>query len=85
MFFSASSKARKVSISPNTEAVSASGKEGGAAPIRRYRHNGEAQNFRHVVFDDFVLPEETERHPPAGDARHVRAQGRDRPDTVEKP
>ena len=40
------------------EAVSARGKEGGVAPIRRYRHNGETQWFRHVVFDDFVLPDE---------------------------
>ena len=43
-----------------TQAVSALGKEGGSAPIRRYRHNGETQTFRSIVFDDFVLPEETE-------------------------
>ena len=43
-----------------TEAISARGKEGAAAPIRRYRHNGEVQYFRHVVFDDFVFAEEDE-------------------------
>ena len=34
-------------------------KEGASPPIRRYRRRGEHQVFTHVVFDDFVLPEET--------------------------
>jgi hypothetical protein len=43
-----------------TEPASARGREGAAAPIRRYWHNGETQSFREVMFDDFVLGEETE-------------------------
>ena len=35
-------------------------KEGASPPLRRYRRSGETQQFHHVVFDDFVLPEETE-------------------------
>jgi len=35
-------------------------KEGAAAPLRRYSHNGETQSFTQVVFDDLVLSEETE-------------------------
>jgi hypothetical protein len=32
---------------------------GGAAPLRRFARDGETQQFEHVVFDDFVLPEES--------------------------
>ena len=32
---------------------------GGAAPLRRFGRDGETQAFESVVFDDFVLPEET--------------------------
>jgi hypothetical protein len=32
---------------------------GGAAPIRRFNRDGETQAMDHVVFDDFVLAEET--------------------------
>jgi hypothetical protein len=40
--------------------LSARLKDGAAAPLRRYRTSGETQQFQHVVFDDLVLPEETE-------------------------
>lgn len=40
--------------------VSSLVKEGAAAPLRRYRANGETQQFRHVLFDDLVLPEAAE-------------------------
>ena len=43
-----------------TEPASARGKEGAEAPIRRYWHDGETQNFREVMYDDFVLGEETD-------------------------
>jgi hypothetical protein len=35
-------------------------KEGAAAALRRYRRNGETQSLNQVVFDDFVLGEETQ-------------------------
>jgi len=36
--------------------VSALTKEGATAPMRRYRANGETQEFQYVLFDDLVLP-----------------------------
>ena len=43
-----------------SEPLSTREKEGAAAPLRRYRQNGETQSFQQVVFDDFVLDDETE-------------------------
>jgi hypothetical protein len=35
-------------------------KEGAAAPLERFRSRGETRSFQHELFDDLVLPEETE-------------------------
>jgi len=43
-----------------TQPLSAYVKEGTAAPLRRYRNQGETQALDHVVFDDLVDPTETE-------------------------
>jgi len=43
-----------------SEPLSTREKEGAAAPLRRYWQNGETQSFLRVVFDDFVLDDETE-------------------------
>ena len=43
-----------------SEPLSTLEKEGAAAPLRRYWQPGETQSFRQVVFDDFVLDDETE-------------------------
>jgi flagellar hook capping protein FlgD len=43
-----------------TQPLSAYVKEGAAAPLRRYRNQGETQQVDHVVFDDLVRPDETE-------------------------
>jgi hypothetical protein len=42
------------------EPLSTCEKGGGVAPLRLYRQSGETQSFRQVVFDDFVLDDETE-------------------------
>ena len=44
----------------NAQPLSAYVKEGAAAPLRRYRSSGEIQQFQHVLFDDLVLPTETQ-------------------------
>jgi hypothetical protein len=42
-----------------TQPLSAHVKEGAAAPLRRYYHQGETQQIQHVVFDDLVQAQET--------------------------
>ncbi len=42
-----------------TDPVTAHRVAGGAAPLRRFSRDGDTQTFEQVVFDDFVLPEET--------------------------
>jgi hypothetical protein len=43
-----------------TDPLTIQEKEGAAAPLRRYWHNGETQTFQYNVFDDFVLDTEKE-------------------------
>ena len=43
-----------------TGPVSAQVKEGAAIPLELYARAGDAKSFRHVLFDDMVLPEETQ-------------------------
>jgi hypothetical protein len=40
--------------------VSAQIRDGAAVPIERFRRGGETRTIQHVLFDDLVLPEETE-------------------------